>query len=306
MKGLIAWIIYPAFVAAALSAVYFSRGIPLIAVLAGVQAIAVVSIALLERWMPAHASWNVAKNDVLTDALFFVISGVVVTTAIRGAVFSGTPSLGLWPVRWPLALQVLLAIALADLPSYVTHVLTHRVRWIWPIHAPHHSALRLYWLNATRMHPFDQGSTVLLSLLPLALLGAPATTLALFDGFAIVHLLLQHSNIGLRHGPLSLVVATAEFHRWHHSKKRDESECNYASFLSVWDQVFRTFRMPKNVDSPEDVGLYPDTPLLPDGFLGQLRSPFEAWSRRPANATRAASSPRPIKVVFEPQTPKEK
>ena len=26
---------------------------------------------------------------------------------------------------------------------------------MWRVHAAHHSAPRLYWLNATRFHPFD-------------------------------------------------------------------------------------------------------------------------------------------------------
>lgn len=278
MKSVLAWVIYPAFVAGAVGAVYFSRGVPIVAVLGALQVVAVVSIALLERWMPEHDAWNVPREDVRTDAIYLVVSGLVVTSLVRAAVFSGTPSLGLWPARWPLAVQVLLAIVIADLPSYVTHVLDHRVRWLWPIHAPHHSALRLYWLNATRMHPLDQGSTVLLSLVPLAALGAPPAALALFDAFAIVHLLLQHSNIQLRHGPLNHVVATAEFHRWHHSKNREESECNYASFLSLWDHVFRTFRMPRGEQAPVAIGLYDDEAgAFPTGFLAQLRSPFAAW-----------------------------
>ncbi|MFO0740286.1 MAG: sterol desaturase family protein [Labilithrix sp.] len=285
MRRLLSWLVYPGLVASALAAVHvaMARGVPPALVLGGVQVVSVVVIALLERWMPEHASWNVARGDVRTDAIYLVVSGLLVTSLIRAAVLGGLPSLGLWPTRWPLALQVFAAIAIADLPSYLTHLVDHRVPWLWPIHAPHHSAPRLYWLNATRMHPLDQGSTVVLSLLPLALLGAPPATLALFDAFAIVHLLLQHSNIRLRQGPLSLVIATAEFHRWHHSRKREESECNYASFLSLWDLLFRTFRMPAGESAPEEVGLYEEAPF-PDGFLGQLRAPFTAWHallRRP-------------------------
>jgi sterol desaturase/sphingolipid hydroxylase (fatty acid hydroxylase superfamily) len=126
------------------------------------------------------------------------------------------------------------------------------------------------------MHPFDQVVTLTCSLLPLALLGASYKVLALFDAFAIIHLVLQHSNVRLRHGPLSHVIATAEFHRWHHSKRREESECNYASFVSLWDHVFRTFRMPARESPPEDVGLY-DGASIPDAFEEQLRSPFRAW-----------------------------
>ena len=31
----------------------------------------------------------------------------------------------------------------------------HEVPWLWRFHATHHSAPRLYWLNAGRFHPLD-------------------------------------------------------------------------------------------------------------------------------------------------------
>ncbi len=291
IRAALSWIVWPALIALGLTSVYFVRAANVSPVvgLVTLQLVVVAIVALLERWMPEHPEWNVAKNDVRTDALYLLLSGAALSAVLRTAIFAGVPSLGLWPESWPIAAQVVLAIALADLGSYVTHVLEHKASWLWPIHTPHHSARRLYWLNATRMHPFDEASTVLLSLLPLAVLGAPAATLAYFDAFAIVHLLLQHSNVRLRHGALSHVFATAEFHRWHHSPVRAEGEANYASFLSLWDRIFGTFRMPRAQRPPVDVGLY-DGATIEDGFLAQLRYPFKAWKRAPV---REGAVPRP-------------
>ena len=205
--------------------------------------------------------------------------GLLLSGTLRLLVFQAAPSLGLWPARWPAAAQLVLALLVADLGSYGTHLVTHRVRALWPIHAVHHSARRLYWLNSARMHPLDTSSTVVLSLLPLALLGVPPAVLALFDAFAIVHLVLQHSNVRLRHGVLSHVFATAEFHRWHHSTQPAEGEHNYASFLSVWDHLFGTVAMPAGRPPPEEVGLYGGA-TLPDRWSGQVRHPFRVWARR--------------------------
>lgn len=273
-------VIYPSLVAGGLACVHFAitRGVAVPIALLILQVSLVAIVAGLERWMPEHPSWNVARGDVRTDALYLLVSGFLLTTLMRAIVFGGTPSLGLWPTRWPHVAQVLLAMAVVDLGSYGTHVLTHKHARFWPIHAPHHSAERLYWLNATRMHPLDQMSTLAFSLVPVALLGAPLDVLLSFDAFAIVHLTVQHSNVRLRHGALSHVLATAEFHRWHHSKLREESECNYASFLSLWDHVFGTFRMPAHRSPPEEVGLY-EGARLPSGFIAQLASPFRAWRR---------------------------
>ena len=95
--------------------------------------------------------------------------------------------------------------AVLDFSLYSVHWLSHRVRWLWRFHAIHHSARRLYWLNSTRMHPVDMASTLVISLAPLALLGAPAHVLALFDAFAITHLVLQNEI------PLQTTVAFLEY-----------------------------------------------------------------------------------------------
>jgi sterol desaturase/sphingolipid hydroxylase (fatty acid hydroxylase superfamily) len=278
LKHAVSWVIWPSLVVVGVAAVHVGqlRGVPLPLVLGMLQVGMMGLISGLERWMPEHDSWRVAQGDVRTDAFYLVTSGVLLSGLLRTILFVWTPSFGLWPARWPVVVQFFLGVAVADLGGYATHVLGHKVPAIWPIHAPHHSARRLYWLNATRMHPLDQASTVAISLLPLALLGAGLEVLALLDAFAIVHLMLQHSNIRLRHGALSHVFATAEFHRWHHSRVRGESEHNYASFLSLWDHVFRTFRMPAEREPPVEVGLY-DGATIPDGIGGQLRHPFNAW-----------------------------
>lgn len=288
--GLGAWIPWPVLVTGSVVAVVAAteRGVPAVAALVGLQLAMVVVVTALERGAPEHVSWNRPRADLGTDALHLVVSGLAVSGALRALIFGVTPSIGLWPARWPFAAQLALALVLADLGSYLTHVACHRVRWLWPFHAPHHSALRLYWLNSTRMHPVDMATTILSSLLPLAVLGAPPNVLAAFDAFAISHLMLQHSNVRLRMGPLSHVVASAEFHRWHHSSVRAEGEANYASFFSLWDHLFRTFRMDRDREPPEHVGLY-DGEVMPDGWVAHLLWPLRQLAA-PRTGQRAPGS----------------
>ncbi len=279
----LAWLLWPGLVGGAMAAVHaaMARGVPAPLALVVLQFLAVVTVAALERVMPEHPEWNRPRGDVRTDALHLLVSGMALSGLLRVLLFLGPLSLGLWPARWPVAAQLVLALAIADLGSYGTHVLTHRLGWLWPIHAPHHSSERLYWLNSSRMHPLDTASTLLSSLLPIAVFGAPADVLALFDAFVVVHLLLQHSNVRLRHGWLNHVVATAEFHRWHHSSERVHGESNYASFFSLWDHLFGTFRMP--APEPAAIGLY-DGGAVPASWWQQILYPLRAWT---ANNQRA-------------------
>jgi sterol desaturase/sphingolipid hydroxylase (fatty acid hydroxylase superfamily) len=213
---------------------------------------------------------------------------VPAATSAASPVLSSVPSFGLWPSRWPVPAQVLLALALADLGSYATHVACHRVRWLWPIHAVHHAAPRLYWLNSARMHPLDSGVTVLFSLFPLALLGVPAPVLVLFDAVVVVHVMLQHANVRIRLGALNHVVAGPEFHRWHHSPLRAEGEANYATFFALWDHLFGTFVLPRGRSAPEVVGLYDGQTMAPD-WVSQVLYPWRQWRHGP----RRGAAPRP-------------
>ncbi len=52
----------------------------------------------------------------------------------------------------------------------------------------------------------------------------------------------------------------------------EESHHNYGKVLSVWDQVFGTFYLPKQKQL-ELVGIEGQSPV-PNSFWGQLRYPF--------------------------------
>lgn len=42
---------------------------------------------------------------------------------------------------------------------------------------------------------------------------------------------------------------TPYMHKVHHSRWRPETDSNYASFLSIWDRIFRSFRMNDKPDT---------------------------------------------------------
>ena len=55
--------------------------------------------------------------------------------------------LGIWPVYSPLVVQLLIVMLLGDLHEYWYHRLTHTVAWLWPLHAVHHTPIRLHALS---------------------------------------------------------------------------------------------------------------------------------------------------------------
>jgi sterol desaturase/sphingolipid hydroxylase (fatty acid hydroxylase superfamily) len=179
----------------------------------------------------------------------------------------------LWPVRWPLLAQLPLALVAGELAQYWTQRLGHEWAPLWRLHATHHSAPRLYFLNAARFHPLDIAIDTSAGLVPLVLLGAPTGVIALFALFTSVFGYLQHCNVRVALGPLNYVFSMAELHRWHHAQDPREANTNYGSNLILWDLVFGTFFWPSDREPPEAIGI-PDLPAFPQSYWGQLASPF--------------------------------
>lgn len=273
------------------------------------QAAAFLFIWMLEQVQPHSHRWQRPHGDRCTDALHFVVSMAISVAALRflratlapllaaqltrlahgssspwiaaaGQTLHSPIHLSLWPHAWPLPLQLVLGLVVAELGGYVSHRAMHTWNRLWPFHATHHSALRLYFLNASRNHPIDMLISVVATFLPLVFLGMNDTAFALFSVFTSTHLLLQHSNIEQRTGPLNWVFSTAEVHRWHHSRRRHEADANYGQVLLIWDVLFGTRRVPQVFPPPVDVGFDGDAGY-PQGYLGQLIEPFCEHERSP-------------------------
>lgn len=258
------------------------------------QAFGAMAVAITEHLLPFRREWNRTHGDVGTDVVHALVSGIGATQIARplatvvGVVIAGWLSgrlgLDLWPTGWPLLAQLALALVIAELPQYWLHRWQHERDWLWRFHAVHHSAPRLYWLNAARFHPVDLGLLYLVGYVPLVALGCPPETIMLFALFDAVFGMLQHSNIGVRLGALNYVFSMAEPHRWHHSRVLAEANSNYGSNLIVWDLVFGTFFLPPDRQPPAAIGIA-DMPAFPQTWPAQMAAPFRwrALPRDPAS-----------------------
>jgi len=250
-------------------------------------------IALLEVALRHRAEWSRPRGDLATDALHLAVTGPLASglydavgrglAATGGAWIAGRVGLGLWPADWPAVAQLFLAILVAELGHYWFHRISHERDLVWRLHATHHSAKRLYWLNATRFHPLDLFALIACQSTPLFLLGIDRRAYLTYALFAVVYGQLQHCNVEVR-TPRGVdhVFSTPGVHRWHHSIDAREGNHNYGAILSIWDVVFGTFFRPPDRDFAGPVGIA-DLPRFPAGYLGQLAAPFR-WARVRAGA----------------------
>lgn len=243
-------------------------------------------IAWLERVLPHRRDWNSPKGDVRADVLHLLLTGTLaqglygalvlgplIVLSARVSAAAGAP---LWPVAAPAVVQLGLALALGELGHYAFHRLSHESRWVWRLHAAHHSAPRLYWLNATRFHVLDLFLLISCESLPLALLGAGPEVLGPYTVVRAVYGQVQHCNVDMRTPrAIDWIFSTPGVHRWHHSTLSREGNHNYGAVLCCWDLLFRTFLRPRApFAGPVGIGRIPD---FPRDYLAQQLAPFR-WS----------------------------
>jgi len=294
-----AWSIFPValFGSVGLSiAVFEADGPAALAAAAGLGFGYLVVIAA-ERLHPFVPGWNRSHGDMGTDAAWGgtgLVTGALfgtVTTAVGafiGTYLSAWFGASLWPAGWPLAAQLALAVVIVEFFHYWIHRFEHEWDWLWSVHATHHSAPRLYWLNALRFHFLDTALLNLGYIAPLVALGASAPVFTLWIVLSSVHGICQHANMQVRCGPLNWVFSMAELHRWHHSRLVRESNTNYGQNIILWDIVFGTRFLPSDREPPEDIGIA-NLPAFPMTWWEQLWSPLR-WSRIKAQSREAANA----------------
>lgn len=236
-----------------------------------------------ERLIPYKAAWNQVQGDGRRDLCHALVNECLTLSSVATIplLANWLPGTGLWPDHWPLALQLLLAIALADLGITLVHYASHRSPLLWRLHAVHHSVTRLYGFNGLMKHPAHQLLETLGGTLPLLLLGLPVDVAALLAFSVSIQLLLQHSNVDMRIGGLRHVFAWAPVHRLHHLKYGTTGDVNFALFFTLWDRLLGTLLyLPGYALADDDMGIG-DRPDYPQAYLAQLREPWVSGDVHP-------------------------
>jgi sterol desaturase/sphingolipid hydroxylase (fatty acid hydroxylase superfamily) len=236
----------------------------------------------LERLLPLHPEQGTFRRDWLNDLCYLLLNGFVVragfvvVAAVLMVLFKLLvgPNPTPWVAAQPIWLQVIGAIIVADIGYYIAHRTSHAVPFLWKFHAVHHSIEEMDWLATHRVHPVDQIFTNTLSILPLYFLGFSLEALVIHVTIYHAHAVLLHSNIKINFGPLKWLIASPEYHHWHHANEPEAYDRNFASQLSIIDVIAGTLFMPRR--QPKAYGVNEPIPRL---YHLQLIHPFRSLLR---------------------------
>ncbi len=209
----------------------------------------VATIALFERLMPYEETWLERDGETFNNVAHTLLSkGSVQIAAAIGTSFPmavatvAQPFLShqahIWPEQWPMALQVVLGLVIAEFGLYVAHRLAHEYLSLWRFHALHHSVERLWVINTGRFHIIDSLFKIALGQIPLYLLGRAAAGLP-----------VDRRGDGLHRPPLPIATSTYAPARSTGSSRRractagitrsclPRASTNYGENLVIWDQI---------------------------------------------------------------------
>ncbi|MFQ5766070.1 MAG: sterol desaturase family protein [Rhodospirillales bacterium] len=200
----------------------------------------------------------VALNTALIRLLFPVVP-------VSLALVADGHDIGLFNVAdAPCWLAVFASVVLLDLAIYGQHVMFHAVPWLWRLHRMHHADLDFDVTTGVRFHPIEIALSILIKMAVIAVLGAPAVAVLIFEVLLNATSMFNHGNVYLPTGVdrvLRWVVVTPEMHRVHHSIIRAETDSNFGFNLPWWDRLFGTYR-----DQPREghVGMTIGLPIFRD------------------------------------------
>ncbi|MEY2420990.1 MAG: hypothetical protein QOI95_1057 [Acidimicrobiaceae bacterium] len=230
----------------------------------------------LERMRPVHRQ-PMRRGGLGTDAVHFVADEAIAAIGVALGLIVALPVLE-WlvaPMRTLVEAQSSLvrwveALVVGELAGYWGHRAQHDWPGLWRFHRVHHSSPVLDWLAPNRRHPVDLIGSRLAVGLPLLALGFTVPTIAAHYAIKRAQGLFVHANVRISLGPLRWLIASPEFHHWHHVDDPALYHNNFAGQLPLVDWMFGTLHMPKG-EWPERYGV---DGAMPETYLGQLAFPF--------------------------------
>jgi sterol desaturase/sphingolipid hydroxylase (fatty acid hydroxylase superfamily) len=234
----------------------------------------------LERLFARLPEQDVFRSHWRTDLVYFFLSALLVqvTTLLM---MKPAMTLFTWAVSGnvqklvssqPLVIQFIEILVLTDFVQYWVHRAFHRVPMLWRFHRIHHSADVMDWLAGSRLHLVDVAVTRGLTYVPIYVLGFSETALIAYVAFVSIQATFIHANVRFNFGRLRWVMATPQFHHWHHGAEPEAVDKNFAVHLSLLDRMFGTCHLPGD-RWPASYGLAAGK-AVPPGYVRQLVDPF--------------------------------
>ena len=229
------------------------------------------------RPVQGYRRWSGNLGLVVLDAV--LVRLLLPAGAVGVALWAGQAGFGLLNrLHADAWIAVVVSLLLLDLLVYVQHRVFHAVPLLWRLHRVHHADQEIDVSTGLRFHPLEILLSMLIKMAAVALLGAPAAAMLVFEVILNGMAMFNHSNVRLPlrlDGLLRRFVVTPDMHRVHHSVLNQETNSNYGFNLSLWDRLFGSYvAQPEKGHDGMRIGLQEFQSGRPDRLTELLLLPF--------------------------------
>lgn len=205
----------------------------------------------------AQFQWREIVANLALGSAYQVMEAIA-WVVVTGAVFSWVYQHRLFDVPvdgW----TVLPIFVLVEFCYYWFHRCSHRVRWWWAAHVPHHSGETMNFTTAMRQSVLNVFVGTFIFYLPPVILGVPPAVVMFILAVDLAYQYFVHTeSIGKLPSWYEYIFNTPSSHRVHHGRNPQYIDKNYGGVLIVFDRMFGTYE--------------PEVERVDYGILQQIRS----------------------------------
>jgi sterol desaturase/sphingolipid hydroxylase (fatty acid hydroxylase superfamily) len=204
-----------------------------------------------QRGRSAKFHWREIWANLALGAGYQVAEAVM-WLAFTGAVFAAVYRHRLFDIPvdgW----TIVPIFVLVELCYYAFHRASHRVRWFWSAHVPHHTGEHMNFTTAMRQSLLNAFVGIYVFYLPPVWLGVPPAVVMFLLAVDLAYQYFVHTEvIGRLPRWYEYVFDTPSNHRVHHGRNARYIDRNYGGVLIVFDRWFGTY---VEEDEPVDYGI---------------------------------------------------
>jgi sterol desaturase/sphingolipid hydroxylase (fatty acid hydroxylase superfamily) len=245
----------------------------------------------LELLFPWRKQQGVFRKDFGLDVFYMFFNFFLFALVING-VYGGLQlffqklgitltSLTLFDIKnLAFGVQLFVFFVLLDFFQWLTHILLHKIHFLWKFHQVHHSVKEMGFAAHFRYHWMENVLYKPLKTLGIMILGGFEPDQAyLVHFFAILIGHLNHANVKISWGPLKYILNNPIIHLYHHAYALPKGKfgVNFGISLSLWDYLFKTHYVPE-ASGTIKLGFLKEE-QMPKGFLKQALHGFKNYSK---------------------------
>jgi len=147
-------------------------------------------------------------------------------------------------------LHLICSIIILDFVAYIWHKFNHEWSFLWKFHKVHHTDPYMDVTTAVRFHIIEIILSAILRTGVILTMGVPVLHVFIYETILFFVIVFHHANIALPEKfdrIIRVFIVTPAIHKVHHSCEQLETDTNYSSLFSIWDRIFGTLCLKKNL-----------------------------------------------------------